>query len=585
MRTIMPLSNTMVHHPAPVSSAPQPGAAAHLHIAVLAGFAVVTAALLWCSFFPLNLGFCAWFALVPLLILVRAQASLRTILLIAWIGGLSHYFCSLQWVRVAHPMMYFSWIGLTFYCSLYFPLSIWLLRRVDRFAPLTITVPIVWTSLEYLRTHFLTGFAWYFLGHTQHDYLPVIQVSDLAGVYAVTFVVAAANGMLAELLCRWPSLCRWLRLAQAGQRVLALPVQLGFVLVLVAGTLGYGVWRVQQTDFSAGPRVSILQSNLSQGMRNARHREGDEGENAGKSIMGQMALLTKAAKAESPHTDLIIWPETTCPFDWVDADPAAPSAEISPAIAEWRADRQQMLADIGGATNSNVLLGLNARDYYASDKARKSNTALLVDRTGKVLDRYDKIHCVPFGEYVPMRHTFPWLSVFTPYDYDYSCTPGTKETRFQLPTAARRYRFGVLICYEDSDAALARAYGRPDNGEPPVDFLVNISNDGWFDGTEEHEQHLAVSRFRAVESRRALVRAVNMGISGVIDGNGRVVALPRATWAESKKVDVAFSATVPLDQRSSFYARTGDWFPVGCAVLLGFGVLAGLGRGFGSRAK
>src|SRR5262249_35468908 len=122
---------------------------------------------------------------------------------------------------------------------------------------------------------------------------------------------------------------------------------------------------------------------------------------------------------------------------------------------------------------------------------------------------------------------------------------------------------------------LARSYSLADGAEPPVDFLVNMTNDGWFNGTEEHEQHLAISRFRAIEARRSLVRSVNMGISAVIDGNGRVVALPGPTWGESKKVAAAFAATVPVDSRTSVYAMTGDWLPRGCAVLLGVSLIAG----------
>jgi apolipoprotein N-acyltransferase len=133
--------------------------------------------------------------------------------------------------------------------------------------------------------------------------------------------------------------------------------------------------------------------------------------------------------------------------------------------------------------------------------------------------------------------------------------------------------------------------------KPPVDFLVNISNDGWFDGTEEHEQHLAVGRFRAVECRRSMVRAVNMGISAVIDSNGRVLAptkertiggmisvweinsadnpedLPPDRWHEFKKTAGVIIADVPLDTRSTLYARWGDWLPASCWLIVCIGLL------------
>ena len=195
------------------------------------------------------------------------------------------------------------------------------------------------------------------------------------------------------------------------------------------------------------------------------------------------------------------------------------------------------------------------------------------------------MHRVPWGEYVPLKDWLPFMSWFTPYDFDYGIQQGEKFTRFPL---AGKYQFGVLICYEDTDPFLAREYVRPSEDGPAVDFLVNISNDGWFDGSAEHEEHLAVSRFRAIECRRAMVRAVNMGISAVIDGNGRVLKprpllgmatpvwvvpgrdwdrveeLPVSQWHQFKKVAGVLKAAVPIDGRFSFYAYAGDWLPIGC---------------------
>src|SRR5205823_10547080 len=109
-----------------------------------------------------------------------------------------------------------------------------------------------------------------------------------------------------------------------------------------------------------------------------------------------------------------------------------------------------------------------------------------------------KIHRVPFGEYVPLRDVLPFMDRFAPYDFDYSVRKGDKLTRFQMG----EHNFGVLICFEDSDPELARAYGRETEDGPAADFLLNISNDGWFNGTAEHEEHLAICRFRAIEARR-----------------------------------------------------------------------------------
>jgi apolipoprotein N-acyltransferase len=190
----------------------------------------------------------------------------------------------------------------------------------------------------------------------------------------------------------------------------------------------------------------------------------------------------------------------------------------------------------------------------------------------------------------------PWLNRFAPYEHDYSVQPGAAFTRFPLPDprSDRVFTFGVVICYEDTISQVSRPYGREDGG-PPADFLLNISNDGWFDGTSEHDEHLALCRFRAIECRRSVARAVNMGISALIDSNGRVLLpaavmqakgkegapvwrvpaeqgkaseLPVERWSEFKKVPAVLLATIPIDNRVSFYAQWGDWLPTGCWVIL-----------------
>src|SRR5262249_13883707 len=148
------------------------------------------------------------------------------------------------------------------------------------------------------------------------------------------------------------------------------------------------------------------------------------------------------------------------------------------------------------------------------------------------------------------ENTIPIMKWLSPYEEEnqYGITPGKQFTSFTIPRTA--YRFGVLICYEDSVPHLAPDYLR---GSEPPDFFVNISNDGWFKGSSEHEQHLVAARFRAIECRRALARSVNMGISAVIDGNGRLVAMPGPTWGQSKDIATVVTAAVPLDKRWSLY--------------------------------
>ncbi|HXG11944.1 MAG TPA: apolipoprotein N-acyltransferase [Gemmataceae bacterium] len=613
--------------------------------------ALATGGLLWMCHFPLAWGWLAWVALVPLLCLVRAPVRARRIFFIAWAGGLVFFWPVLQWMRVADPRMYYTWAALATYCSLYLPVGVLLVRWLDRRTslPLVVTVPVVWTALEFFRAHFGTGFPWYFLGHTQHAWLPVIQVADLAGAYAVTFLVAAVNALIFELLYTWGWFRRLFALPAEpclpSRRALAL--QGAGVALLFAATLLYGLWRLGQDNFTLGPLVALIQGNLEQGVRNARSSPGPGAENAAGVMMGHYQNLNRLALKRGLKLDLIVWPETSYPSEWIELSEDFPAERINPLyrrpggdgreptaaeLAEWRARmvrklNEDILDDVK-EWKTDALLGLNSRVLESENKSRRYNSAVLIREDGQFDGRYDKIHRVPFGEYVPFRDWLPWMNRFAPYDFDYSVSTGEQMTRFALGD----YHFGVLICYEDTDPYLARQYVRP-GGEPMADFLVNISNDGWFDGTSEHEEHLAICRFRAVECRRSVARAVNMGISAVIDGNGRVMEpysteyleqedvylwslidprrlhpgivelpplnpwplrwfrpwgevrpigqardLPLSRWHEFKKVQGVLTAEIPLDRRTSLYAQWGDWLPWSCWVLIGVGLVWGIVR-------
>jgi apolipoprotein N-acyltransferase len=547
--------------------------------------ALASGGLLWLCYFPVAWGWLAWISLVPMLALVRSPARPWVIYLSAWAGGLVFCWPVLQWMRVADPRMYFTWMFLATYCSLYFPLAVYLIRFFGRrtSVPLVVAVPVVWTALEFFRSTFGTGFGWYLLGHTQHDVLPVIQIADLTGAYGVTFLVAAVNALLFETLYGH----RWFRAWLSGDNApprwsrTALLAQGLTVLLALTGTVAYGSWRLGQDRMRPGPGLALVQGNLDQRIRNLS-AVADE---AAHTVANHFIELSDLASHYRP--DLIVWPETSYPQDWeqeADGTPTEHTREIARRMgARWR---------------TSLLVGMNSFDHDGDGHGRRYNSAVLVDRHGKSGGRYDKMHRVPFGEYVPLRDWLPWMNSFAPYDFDYSVWPGREYTRFPLADAStgRHFTFGVLICYEDTDAEMARPYEGGD-GQPPADFLLNISNDGWFDGTSEHDEHLAICRFRAVECRRSVARSVNMGISAIIDGNGRVrrsfefvqpnaktdldsrswrkvtypgsPELPVSRWGEYKKVSGVLLAVIPVDDRVSLYARWGDWLPWLCWITIG----------------
>ncbi len=558
--------------------------------------ALLSGGLLFACYFPLNCGWLAWLALVPLLTLVRGAGSGQRVFFCAWAGGLAFFVPVLQWMRVADPAMYATWLVLATYCALYVPAAVLLVRRLDRTTrwPLVVTVPVVWVALEFLRSHLATGFSWYLLGHTQHDFLPVIQVTDLGGAYAVTVLVAAVNALLFEVLYA-RSWFRTLFALPDPARPTSRRALLGqgvAVALLLAGSLAYGGWRLGQNDFAAGPRVALVQSNLALLLKNEAASGEAGADRAQETMQDHQVRLTDLAVTRRP--ELIVWPETSWPGEWGELLREG-GRETEPVIVD--DDVKALIARVGRDWQTDLLPGLNTVIVRADGKIlRRYNSAILIRADGAADGRYDKIHRVPFGEYIPLRDWLPFMNWFSPYNFDYSITPGEGLTRFRLGP----YHYGVLICYEDTVSYLARKYALPDGQQPAADFLLNTSNDGWFDGTAEHAQHLAICRFRAIVARRSVGRSVNMGISAVVDPNGRVLApqkseeigdmrlwemapgaadLPVSRWGEFKKVPGVLIAALPIDHRVSLYARVGDGLAWGCWLVVGAGLVLGLWRG------
>jgi apolipoprotein N-acyltransferase len=560
---------------------------------------LASAALLYLAYFPVAWGWLAWVALVPWLVLTRLPGRPRFLYLSCWLGGLAFHWPVLQWVRVADWMMYAAWAAVATYGALYWPVALGLIRWFGRRTPLplVVTFPVVWVALEFFRYGlagcFLSllsgshqhdvpgGFGWYFLGHTQHEFLELIQVSDLGGAFGVTFLVAAGNALLFEMLAGRAWFRR--RLLDPGcttadtavaPRKSAVLVQGLCVVALLLAAVGYGRFRLgQPLSDRQGPRLALVQTDVDQRLRNYTVGPDQEQRARAREHMADhfARLIHEAGKVQA---DLIVTPETSYPGAWQEYAPGKPSKHS-----------RELALDVISDVRTPILLGMTAEVLDEDCKLHAYNSAILIGRDARWLGRYDKMHRVPFGEYVPLGNWLPFLASLTPYDgFSWVVQPGEEFTRFPLLGRGGAWTFGVLICYEDTDPVLARPYGGA--GQEPVDFILNTSNDGWFNGTSEHDQHLAICRFRAVECRRCVARSVNMGISAVIDSNGRVLAprlvreeptriwevpqgakdLSVSRWHEFKQVSGVLVATVPLDDRASFYARHGDWFAGICLV-------------------
>ena len=541
----------------------------------------VWAVLMYASFPPINWGPLAWLALLPLALLVRIPTRTRWMYPISYLGGLAVYLPLLQWMRLGDPSMYLAWFALALYVALFVPAFVWLARTaVHRcHVPLIAAVPVTWVALEYARAHLLTGFGWYFLGHSQYRWSTLIQISDLVGAYGVSFVVAmAATGLAAlvpsDRLRSWRLILPDEELPSPRPRQMILTTSV--CLLAFAAVLGYGFLRRSQADFQPGPRVALIQGNFTSTIKH------DPAE--AQRIFNQHYQLSESALVANP--DLIVWPETMFRNALFEVEGELTPADLNrvapkiPSELWYDTSTRQLLTNISQTMGAPMVVGLESGIANQNDY-QHYNSAALVTPDGGVSGRYDKIHRVPFGEYIPYRDALPWLDNFSPYGPESGIDAGKQAVVFGIDN----WRMSPTICFEDTVPHLVRNIVRstqdPETGDS-VDFLVNLTNDGWFHGSSELDQHLITSIFRAVECRTPLLRAVNTGISAFIDGDGvvlepeqfidgdgqeRKTMIDPTTGSWRKQLNAALIHTVPVDNRRSLYVLAGDWFAMVCGLM------------------
>ncbi|MBN2447100.1 MAG: apolipoprotein N-acyltransferase [Phycisphaerae bacterium] len=542
----------------------------------------------------------AWWPLAFVCLTPWAVATCRTdrAWLAHWmsfLGGWVFFLINLSWLM---PVTGLGYAALAFYLAIYWTMAAWALRvgRRRGISPIW-TLPIVWVACEYLRAFVMSGFPWLFVAHSFAGVPAFIQVSDITGAYGVTFIAVMVNGVLTEL-CLW----RWRTPGERPRRVQFVVGTLACV-GLVGGNIAYGQIRLGQTDqLREGPTVAVVQEDFP--------LVSTPPYGAPPSVIFSSYLALGAAAAET-QPDLLVFPETvwaaTQNKTFVMGD--KPSIEDRETYAEWSLGRychtvtqafargdyasanQALLAfgtsvtlprlPDGPGNPITLIVGSKSIDLFPEQvypRMRRYNSALVYNADGEQRDqRYDKRHLVPFGEAVPFRGgSFHWLyrllNNLSPFSegtgFDYSLSPGKQFTVFDLATSSGTYRFGTPICYEDVMPYIPRQYVWHD-GKRHVDFLVNISNDGWFLHSAELPQHLAICVFRAVENRVGIVRSVNTGISGFIDPNGRTYSLVTDDTGRvcGPGIRGFRNDHVIIDSRPSFYGQHGDWLPRICLVL------------------
>ena len=518
---------------------------------------------------PINLSLLAWVSLVPFVLVCSPTERPKPLAFAAYLVSLVYWLGNLYWV---FPITIVGWAAYCLYQALLWPILAICLRycRTKRL-PLVLAVPVLFVGAERLQGLFLGGFFWRFLAHSQYANITLIQIADIFGAAGLSFLVAMVNGLLADLI-----------IDARRKKVFTLSslLKTAFVCVALLAAVIYGRWRIDQSDsfVEPGPLVGSLQSNVPQSVKRA-------GE-ASDVIFNDLLQISNAAAGAG--AELIVWPETMVQATLDEQvlglfDPSHPYRVFDKALREHAKDTAFVLVGAYGGSPE-------IRDNGTVHLARRYNSAFLYRPVGqKDNEKYDKIHLVPFGEVVPFKRKLPafynFLMKFTPYNYDYSLDAGSKYTVFQMAggrgAAPKVYRFAVMICYEDTIPAIARRFAIDRRGQKRVDWLVNISNDGWFVRfvsakvlpSTELPQHAAVCVFRAVENRLAVLRSVNTGISCLIDTLGRVsdgyIAgnLPRNAMARQGMAGW-FVDQMPIDKRATFFSKYGQWLDFCCALCL-----------------
>ncbi len=538
-----------------------PGFTITTHRALLF-LSLVSLALQSVIFAPVGWWPISFVCLVPWLILVGAASHAPRVYFHSWVLGLAFFFLNMRWMYWSTG---YGYAALAIYLSFYFPFMACVIRHVvrRRRLPLALALPVVWTGCEMLRAVVISGFPWFYLSHSLHGVLPLIQISDLVGAYGVTFMIAAVNGALADAVLFAVARRRGTTGVTAWRGV-------GFsatvAVLLVLFSFVYGWYQISRDTMRDGPRVAMLQGDFVVSVY-GEEASGHE------RFVTYMEMLDAAA-SEKP--DLYLIPETPWPMY---LNPEARQAN-APSRRSFEAMQRRATRD-----NAYIVTGSSSREDRPADvraPIRMYNSAAVIRPDGGAVGRYDKVHLVYFGEIVPfrfgrLRFLYLWLNKLMPFSeggtFEYSLFPGSSFHHFEMTPQSQPgevIRFGTPICYEDVMPYVSRRFatGTGDSSGKQVDVLLNISNDGWFGRGHQQPQHLSISVFRAVENRVGIARSVNTGVSALIDPDGTVhdvvAADPSNPWPRACNYAVG---QLRVDSRFTLYSRYGDWFAWGCAAI------------------
>ncbi|WP_417912439.1 apolipoprotein N-acyltransferase [Candidatus Electronema sp. TJ] len=392
-----------------------------------------------------------------------------------------------------------------------------------------LTAPALWVGLDVVKGFLFSGLPWMDLGCGLHRQPLLIQSADLGGHHLVTFCVVQINALIFWLADRMLNRSRAKELRRHSLYPLAV-----FLLLYCVGGYSMFRWRqIEATAASAGQAVvTVVQGNIDQSEKwSPAHKE--------ETVRKYLALSKRNFRSDRPM-DLLVWPETALPF--------YPS-------------RDTLMHQVRGFARDRRVHMLVGAPYFTVLPEKKRpveffNSALMLDSDGRLTERYNKQHLVPFGEYVPLRDYLWFVKPLVELIGDF--IPGTSSD----PMEAEQIKAGTLICFESIFPEIARktvAQG--------ANLLVNLTNDAWYGRSSAPHQSWAMTVMRAVENRRSVARAANTGISGFVAPTGAVIA------ESALFEDAALTESVPLLTEQTFFVKGGHWFGHVCLALSGIFLL------------
>ncbi len=501
------------------------------------GPALLSGLLLVLSFPKIDFYLFAWVALLPLLVFLYGKDK-KTAFTAGFLFGIVYFFGTTYWIYYALnkfgsipfvPSLLIVLL-LSLYLSLYTALFAVLYSSYIRKSnlPVMFIAPVFWTVFEFLRSYAFTGFPWSSLGYSQYKFLIFIQAADVIGVYGISFLLVAFNGAAADIL---------LRKQRKTERPLysLVPTVSGFIIltIVLITTFSYGLYKLSKERDGAVIKAAIVQGNIEQDKKWEPVYQ--------KEVIETYKELSVDASTKF-NPDIIVWPETAVPFYF------GKDIELTALLTDFQKGLDSYLL-FGSVLQKKQKIDSQKKEASAKTELRYTNSAVLLDKDGNISYVYDKIHLVPFGEYVPLRNLLFFVEKLAFGIGDY--TPGKDYIKAATPFGS----FGTLICYEIIFPGLVRKFFIRDGG-----FVVTITNDAWFGKTHGPYQHFSMAVFRAIENRKPIIRSANTGISGFIDSSGRILN----TTDLFKKTFLV--GEIKTDLSRTFYTKYGDIFSYLCII-------------------